>query len=139
MKETKPSYIKQAERNVINQAKFWTDFQEFIENMRWNIRNSVDNKYDIKDFDAGFELLRKAGYNQQQFALARCFAIQAVGGEEAKEYSKERAKKLFGGEYSTMQWLDENFSLPSYWQTSEEDKFNAELKQALDDMDKAKE
>lgn len=133
MKETKPSYIKQAERNVINQAKFWLDFQEFLDSMQYSLRESLDNPYDYDEFREGIQALRKASYKQQQFALARCFAISAVGGDAAKEYSKERARKLFGGDYSTIQWLDENFRCPSYWKTEDEEGFQEELKKALKD------
>lgn len=134
MTTPKPSnYIKQAERNVIQQAKFWTDFQEFLDSMQYSLRESLDSKYDAEEFSRGIQMLRKASYKQQQFALARCFAISAVGGDEAKEYSKERARKLFGGEYSTMQWLDENFRCPSYWKTTDEEGFQEELKKALED------
>lgn len=127
------SYIKQAERNVIQQAKFWNDFQEFLDSMQYSLRESLDNKYDAEEFSRGIQVLRSAAYKQQQFALARCFVISAVGGEDSKQYSKERAKKLFGGSYSTMQWLDENFRIPNYWKTADEEGFQEELKKALED------
>lgn len=127
------SYIQQAERNVIQQAKFWTDFQEFLDIMQYSLRESLDNKYDTEEFSQGIQMIRKAAYKQQQFALARCFAISAVGGEYSKQYSKERAKKLFGGDSSTIQWLDENFRIPMYWKDSDEQGFNEELKKALEE------
>lgn len=130
---TQKSYIQKAERNVIQQAKFWTDFQEFLDRMQYSLRDSLDNKYDAEEFSQGIQMLRKAAYKQQQFALARCFVISAVGGDDSKQYSKERAKKLFGGSYSTMQWLDENFRIPNYWKTADEEGFQEELKKALED------
>ena len=127
------SYIKEAEKNVISQAKFWTEFISFIEGMSHGINDKLESRTARDKFAEGLNKLREAARDEQQFALARCFALVGVGGEEAEEFSKERAKLLFGGKYSTMQWLDEWNRLPSSWMTAEEEAFEKELQDKLKD------
>ena len=127
------SYIKEAEKNVINQAKFWTEFISFIEGMSHRINNKLESRTARDKFADGLNKLREAAWDEQQFALARCFALVGVGGKEAEEFSKERAKLLFGGKYSTMQWLDKWNRLPSYWMSTEQEAFEKELQDKLKD------
>lgn len=123
-------YIKQLEQNVIDQASFWNSFQEMISAMQYRIGDITDSR-ERKEFNEGFQLLREGAYKQLQFALARCFAVSGVGGEKTKQFSKQRAEKMFGGDYSVMQWLDKNFVMPSYWRTDEETEFKQELADAI--------
>lgn len=125
------SYIKEAEKNVLNQAKFWTEFISFIEGMSYSIDNRLESRTAKDKFAEGLNKLREAALDEQQFALARCFALVGVGGKEAEEFSKERAKLLFGGEYSTMQWLDKWNRLPSSWMCTEREAFEKELQDKL--------
>lgn len=129
----KSKHIKEAEQNVLNQAKFWTDFLRFIDGMSYGISARLDSPQAKEQFAEGLTLLREAAWNEQQFALARCFALVGVGGKEAEKFSKERAKVLFGGGYSTIQWLDEWNRVPSYWLSSKNDEFKKELQEKLKD------
>lgn len=43
---------------------------------------------------------------------------------------KEHAKRVFGGDYSTIQWLDPWCRIPSSWHAADEDGLKAELKEA---------
>lgn len=78
-----------------------------------------------------FQELIQAAWKEQQFALARCFAFVGVGGKEATDFSKERAKALFGGKYSTIQFLEQWHQLPSSWSAAKEEMFEKELKENL--------
>lgn len=126
------SYIKEAEQNVINNAKFWTEFIEMIDSMQSGVSDISDHWQDNKKFNEGFRMLRHAAYDRQQEAFARCFAFVGVGGKEAEEFSKERAKKLFGGDYSVVQYLDSFICIPSSWHTEAPDALRQELKQAIE-------
>ncbi len=130
MKNSK-SLLKQAEQNVINQAKFWTDFFDFIDSIQYSLSNKLDIQQDRDEFAEGFGLIRQAAYKQMQFALARNFAFVGVGGEEATKYSKEQAKRLLGGRYSTVQFLDKWCRVPSSWSSFDAEELNAEIKEAL--------
>lgn len=124
--------LKQAEQNVINQAKFWTDFFDFIDSMQYSIADKIDEQGpDRGEFAEGFRLLRQAAYKQMQFALARNFYMVGVGGEAAEAYSRERAARMFGGRYTVINWLDEWCRLPRSWKSSDEAALRAELADAL--------
>ena len=131
---TKRSYIKEAEQNVLNQAKFWTEFAEVVRSMQYGIHNATDRYSPGREkFDQAFDLLRRAAYEEKQHALARCFALVGVGGEEAEKFSREHAKRIFGGNYSTIKWLDPWCRIPSSWMLEDEARFENELKEALKD------
>ena len=69
---TKRSYIKEAEQNVLNQAKFWTEFAEMVRSMQCGIHNATDrHSPGCEKFDQAFDLLRRAAYEEKQHALAR--------------------------------------------------------------------
>lgn len=128
---TKRSYIKEAEQNALNQAKFWTEFAEMVQSMQCGIHNATDRYSPGREkFDQAFDLLRHAAYEEKQHALARCFALVGVGGEEAEKFSREHAKRVFGGNYSTIQWLDPWCRIPSSWHAADEDGLKAELEEA---------
>lgn len=125
------SYIKEAEQNVINQAKFWTEFVELIDSMRYSIYNKLDSHKSKEKFEEGLSLLRVAAWEEQQFALARCFCISGVGGKESEDFSKEQANRIFGGKYSSIQWLDKWNRVPSSWLVKDEESFRKELDDKL--------
>lgn len=131
-KDNKRSYIKEAEQNALNEAKYYTDMLEFMYGMSYNMLNRIDSyapgRADLAD---GFALIRKGLCAQQAEALSRCFAFVGVGGEEARKYSKETAKQVFDGRYSVSHLLDEHFRYPSCWRTEDEENLKAELKEAL--------
>ena len=129
---TKRSYIKEAEQNVLNQAKFWTEFAEFVQSMQYGIHNATDRYSPGREkFDQAFDLLRRAAYEEKQFALARCFALVGVGGEEAEKFSREHAKRIFGDNYAVIHWLDQWNRLPSAWRADDEEALRTELKGSL--------
>jgi hypothetical protein len=131
---TKRSFIKEAEQNAINQAKFWSDFCTFIDDVASGTMRRIDS-YDRSasvEFDEGFHKVRVAAYKQMQFAMSRCFMIQGVGGKEAEKFGREQASKIFKEDYSVMQWLDEHYRIPSYWKTADEDAFREEIKDAIE-------
>ena len=131
---TKRSYIKEAEQNVLNQAKFWTEFAEFVQSMQYGIHNATDRHSPGREkFDHAFDLLRRAAYEEKQHALARCFAFIGVGGEEAETFSREHAKRIFGGEQSVIEWLDGWNRVPSSWLAGDEEALKSELKKSIED------
>ena len=128
------SFIKQAEQNVINQARFFNDLMNCLASMQHGLGALTDRwSPGREDFAKGFELLRKAAYAEHQHALARCFAFIGVGGEEAEAFSREQARRVFRNDHSIIQWLDEWNRLPSGWNTGDENGLRAELDQAMSD------
>ena len=126
------SYIKEAEQNVINQAKFWHEFLEFVRSMELGINNATDRWSPGREkFAQAFDLLRQAAYTEQQHAMARCFALVGVGGEAAEQFAKERARKIFSADRSVVSWLDSWNRLPSSWMSEDEEGLRTELKGRL--------
>ena len=131
---TKRSYIKEAEQNVLNQAKFWTEFAEFVQSIQIGIHSATDRYSPGREkFDQAFDLLRRAAYEEKQHALARCFAFVGVGGKEAEKFSREHAKRIFGGKQSVIEWLDGWNRVPSSWLASDEEALKSELKKSIED------
>lgn len=130
----KKSYIKEAEQNVLNQAKFWSDFIGFIDSLDYSTVNRLCD-YSDRDtkelFNEGFRKLRAAAAQAESNALARCYMIQGVGGKEAAGYSKKVAGTIFKEDYSVMQWLDSFYRLPSSWNCEDEDNFRKEIDEEL--------
>ena len=125
-------YIKEAEQNVINQAKFWHEFLEFVRSIESGINNATDRWSPGREkFAQAFDMMRQAAYMEQQHALARCFALVGVGSKAAENFSKEQARRIFGDNRSVIEWLDTWNRLPSGWMTADEEGFRAELKDAL--------
>lgn len=131
-KDNKRSYIKEAEQNALNEAKYYTDMLEFMNGMSYNMLSRTERHSSGRDdLEEGFALIRKGLCAQQAEALSRCFAFVGVGGEEARKYSKEVAKQVFDGRYSVSHLLDEHFRQPSCWRTEDEENLKVELKEAL--------
>lgn len=125
-------YIKEAEQNILNHAKFWMDFLEVVSTMQYNVGLAVDNHHRGDALRQGFDLLRQGAFDELQFALGRCFCFSEVGGEESKKFSREMAQKFFGHDHEVMSLLEKHLRIPSYWSTKTEDEFRAEISQELD-------
>jgi len=126
--------IKEAEQNVLNQAKFWSEFLDFVDDLQYSIGRRESVLEAREKFAEGLASIRQAAYIEQQFAMSRCFAFVGVGGDEALAYSREYAAKLFGG-YSTIQYLDKWNRVPSSWKSDEAEAFDAALKEAIKNPD----
>lgn len=131
MTSNKKKYIEEAEQNVINQAKFWTEFITFIDSMHYGINERLDSYKAREKFAEAFQALRIGAWEEQQFALARCLALVGVGGKEAEEFSKKQAQRVFGKGYSIIYWLDEWNNVPSSWRIADEEAFREELEVRL--------
>jgi hypothetical protein len=103
-----------------------------VQYMQCGIHNATDRYSPGREkFDQAFDLLRRAAYEEKQHALARCFALVGVGGEEAEKFSREHARRIFGGKQSVIEWLDGWNRVPSAWLASDEEALKAEMKEAL--------
>lgn len=128
------SLLKQAEQNVINQAKAWADAMEFLDALA-NFGNRACHDYIGKPkFFEGLELMRQAMYQEQSEAIRNCFSFVGIGGEEAAAFSRERFKEVFSGKYQIMQFLDKWGHCPSSYTTAELEAFKAECKSAASEL-----
>lgn len=126
------SLLKQAEQNAVNNAKFWLEFLDFVDAIRWKVDSITEHAYQTPGkvlMLEGFAKLREGAYCEMQYSLSRCFAFVGVGGEEAAAFSRERAKKVF--EDVSPEFLDANFRVPRQWMTSDMDQLQAECDKEL--------
>ena len=127
-------YIKEAEQNVINQARFYTDLIGVLDSMQRGMLGRMDRYSPGRDeVSEGFLLIQKGVHKELSAALARCLLVIGVGGEEAEAYSREQARRVFGKGGTVMEWLDEWNRLPSCWSGDDEAGFREELQEALKD------
>lgn len=121
------SFIKQAEANVIGQARFYTEAVEFFTEMAPTLGSRAATTAGRELMCEGLSKLVQGLQLEQQAALSRCFILSGVGGTEAAAFSREQAKRLFGGRYSTIEWLHQGHQTPLSWRESDEHAFEAEL------------
>lgn len=127
------SFLKQAEQNVINQAKAWGEAMEFIDALS-NFGNRACHEYIGKGkFFEGLSMMRQAMYAEQSEAMRNCFNLVGVGGEEAATFSREKFKEIFSGKYCVMQFLDKWGHVPGSFKTEDKEAFIAECKLAAKD------
>jgi len=98
--------IEQAEKNVINQAKAWSDAMDFVDAL-WEFGNTACHEHVGKEkFFEGLELLQQAMYAEQSEAIRKCFVFAGVGGSEAEKFSRDFLKRVFSGEYAVSDFLN---------------------------------
>lgn len=126
------TFIKKAEKNVINISKELSDILEILDGL-----SRIGNRYlqieeDKKIYFEGLKNMRYAIYKKFVQSIAQCFYMVGVGGEEAKQYSREQAREIFNGKYSVMQYLDKYGMIPGAWKGDDEKQFKKELKEAIE-------
>ena len=124
-------YIKEAEQNAINQAKYCQDVLSVIDALQTFTSRYMDDRKARKACETLHEY-RNYVYSEMNDRLARCFMFVGVGGKEAEEFSFEQFKEHFGeGRYAVMQFLDEGGQHPSCW-NGEEEEFKQEAKDVIE-------
>ena len=136
------NYIKEAERNVINNAKYCQDVLMVVDALRRFTYKFMDSRTDSDRYIRAQEAinqLRDAIYDQMNENIARCFVFTGVGGEDALNYSREKFKEHFGEEngerYIIMHFLEEGGNLPMSWNSQEEKEFREQAKQKSKQID----
>jgi len=83
---SKKKYIKEAEQNILNHAKFWMDFLEVVSTMQYKVGTVVDNHNRGDTLRQGFDLLRQGAFDELQFALGRCFCFSEVAEKNPRNF-----------------------------------------------------
>jgi hypothetical protein len=124
--------IKQAEQNVINIAKSFQDFYQIIEAMEFFGIQFCKEWIGKENFFKGISLIRKAINAEQNNAIANCFVLSGVGGEAAKQYSKEMFEKYFDSksQYNVTHFLDKYGQLPG-WKLDDEKGLRKEAQELI--------
>jgi hypothetical protein len=138
MKNNK-SFLKQAEQNVVNDAKYCQDVLHIIDALRSFTYQYMDKQIDgerYKRATDGLNQFRDAIYDQLNNNLARCFMFSGVGGEEAAKYSQEKFKEHFNEEnrYAVMHFLTKGGYHPHCWSGDTENKFRKEAQEKIKEM-----
>lgn len=127
--------LRQAEQNVINQAKAWSDAIEFLDALS-NFGNIACHEHIGRaEFFEGLKKMRRAMWQEQSEAIRNCFTLSGVGGEAAAAFSRERFKDVFSGKYQVVQFLNKWGHCPSYYTVDEMDRLKSEAKDAIEDQD----
>lgn len=128
--------IKEAEKNVIRIAKTWEDALSFCDALN-NFGNTMCNEYiGRQEFFEGLHKIRSAMYKEYVTALSRCFCFVGVGGEDAKNYSKERFEKVFSNkQYEVMSFLDKFGHCPSSYKDHDEKEFRKQIDEKLEEKE----
>lgn len=136
---TSDSLLKEAEQNVIAQAKFFHDLLSFLDNFSYGTAVKMNSSTTNRDmFLSGMRKVKEAIYAEMQAAFSRCFVFVGVGGEEASKLSQEYAQEVFNGRYCQMRWLDQWYDIPRTWNDMDESRFNKEAADALKKQSKPK-
>lgn len=126
------SLIKQAEQNILNHAMFIQDMMTIIDSMAYQVNSFAHEYAGRSDIQEGLHMVRIGLYKELMYANDKALAFVGVGGKEALEYSKARAKKIFGEKHSVMELLDKHLRIPSSWFSDDEEQLKTELKEVLE-------
>lgn len=128
----KKNFIKEAEQNVLNYCKELYDFIKVLDGFFRIGNNFLQTEENKNDFFAGLKMMRYAIYDQYIRAINMTFNIVGVGGKEAFEYAKERAKEAFAENHAIMQYLNKYCDYPPYYNASDEKEFRNQLKEKME-------
>ena len=124
--------IEEAEKNIVNRAKWFDDVFTIIsalERFAYKIDANVNARSNMMD---GLEQLKNGMYQAYYKAIHDCFVFSNVGGTEAAEYSKKMFKEYFGDdEVCIMNFLDKFGRVPNGWLVEDEEKFRKEGKEII--------
>lgn len=127
----KNSLVKQAEENVVKQAKAFEDILKITDALE-NVGNRICHEHIARNkFFEGLSIMREALYAEHSNAIRKCFLFVGVGGASATEYSRQVFKRTFGGDYEIMSFLDRWGQLPSFVKTEERERFQEELDETI--------
>lgn len=132
MKKQK-SILKQAEQNVINNAKYCQDILKIVEALEmFSYRYMYDS--DIDEAIDALQKFRNTVYKTMNEHLVRCFMFVGVGGEEAEKFSFEQFKEHFGdNRYCVARFLDKAGNLPSCWSSEDEEQLRKEVLEKINE------
>jgi hypothetical protein len=130
------SFLKQAEQNVINQARAWSEALVFVDALYNFGSNACHEWIGKKQFFEGLQMIRNAMYAEQADAIRNCFVLSGIGGEEAKAFAREKFKESFGGKYCVIQFLNAWGHMPSSFSPKDEKEFLAECAKEIEGFDK---
>jgi hypothetical protein len=127
------TYIEKAEEMIIERAKEMNDMLSVIDALSNACGRMFHQPDQIDDVTTAIKTLRRCFYTKYSQAILDCFGMVGVGGEKAKEYSKERFMKLYGesDRYSIMHLLDKYGNVPDSYKMKDEDAFRKEIKKKL--------
>lgn len=128
---TKRSLIEEAEQNVLNICKEMELAMDALMAFERFGNQATKHHLGRNQFFEGLNMMRTALRKEYMEQISRCFALSGVGGEEAANYAKKKARDYFGGNYELMSFLDKWGNLGSY-NIADEKQFKEELKEALD-------
>lgn len=130
---SKNSLVKQAEENVVKQAKAFDDILKITDALA-SVGNRICHEHIARNkFFEGLSLMREALYAEHSNAIRKCFLFVGVGGESATEYSRQVFKKTFGGDFEIMSFLNQWGHLPSFVKTEEYERFQEELNEVIEE------
>ena len=129
------NYIKEAEKNVVNNARYCQDVIKVVEALRRFTYRFMDNRTDTARYNramSAFSEFRDAVYDQMNENIAKSFLFVGIGGEDALKFSREKFKEHFGEErYVVMHFLEEGGNLPMSWKKDVEEEFREQAKQKI--------
>jgi len=129
------SYIKKAERNLVNICKSFNDVMKITDALSHFGGNYCQLPANRDMFYEGMHKIRMALLSEHYRAESALLTFVAVGGKEAQDYSKKEFEKYFNEEErrSVMQFLDKYGSIPSSWRVEEEKDFRKEAKKKINE------
>ena len=131
----KKSYIKEAERNIINQSVAFQDMLKVIEALE-RFGNLACKEYvGKKEFFEGLQLMRMGVYAEFVRAQSELLMFAGIGGKDAQEFAKKRFEEFFGEKrYAVMHLLDRWGQNPCWYKTADEEAFRAEAKDKIKEL-----
>ena len=127
--------IKQAEQNILNVCRAHEDIYELVDALTRFCDKYVEEWAGRDDTTQGLYLLRCGLDKSLSANIRKLFTLVGVGGEEAREYSREQFRRLFANEesrYNVMHLLDQYARIPHSYKVDTEKEFRKQGKELCD-------
>lgn len=128
--------IKEAEKNVLKTAKELEMAQLYIDALTEFGRTVFTDDNNRTQFFEGVYSIRTAVYNLYCKSILNCFLFSSVGGDEMKEYQKNKFMETFSNEsrVNIMRFLEEWGRIPNGWRVDKEKQFKEEAQKEIDNF-----
>ncbi len=126
------SYIKEAEKNLVNQAIAFQDVMKIIEALHHFGSTACKEHIGRQEFFDGLRIMRQAVYSEYVNTTSQLLMFAGIGGESALKFAKQKFEDIFGTDkYAVTQFLTQWGQFPSWFKVEDEEAFRAEAKEKI--------
>lgn len=126
------NYLKEAEKNLVNQAVAFRDMLNVIEALGNFGNRACKEHIGRPDFLEGLTMMRRAIYAEYAHTTSELLMFAGVGGKDALAFARQKFEDLFGTDkYFIAHFLTKWGQPPGWVKTEDEEGLRAEAKERI--------